>query len=478
MKKYLLIFLLIGIGIGAYLTRSTWMGFWAGDDLVITFNTPATDISPYGLDLDNVTRTANIYQGLVALDRNLNVIPLLAVSWGNISERQWEFRLREGVFFHDGSPFSAEDVIRSYNEAQSSNSPGLTPLLETIDSIEAITDDKIKITTKTPDPLLLSKLSQLFIHRGSGIGTGPYRLTKWSAGEHLELHYFEDYWGSQPDFSSVIYQVESDRTERQNDFEANQIDILATLTPDQVDSIDSHEVKTGYGLEVVFLMFKLDDLIFEDKSMREVVQHLIDPNVIVSIGNNLVRPATQFVAQGVFGYNESIPAYDYDPANTPRNLFGVRLEPVELYYLSSFRTLADYLTVELGKAGFKVSAIETSTEELLAKVEANEPQLYLLGWRAEDGDAGSFFEAFAHQDGPYNEGRYQNEALNELIEAARGEMDNSARLNLLKEAGQLLSEDLIGIPLFETARIYGVQDKIDWEPRLDGLILASEVGKK
>lgn len=444
--------------------------------LNITMSIPATDISPYALNLSNITRTANIYQGLVGLDRNLRTVPALAVSWGNTNETTWEFKLRENVSFHDGKLFTGKDVVRAFEEAKESNNSQIKTHINSIREIK-MENERVVVKTFAPDPLLLSKLSKLFIHNGEGIGTGPYKLEKWTPGENLNLKAYEGYWGEIPHFQEVNYVVESNRNEREQKFALKEIDILGAVTEEQAEKLDPNNLKTLYGLEVNFLMFKLDHEIFQDKEIRKSLAKLIDPEVIVNIGNGFIRPANQFIAPGVFGYNQEIPSVNYNQDEEPRDLFGARVQEITLDYVSSYRTLSEYLSGQFKKAGISLNTNPLEPEPLLEKIEKNESELYLVGWRAENGDAGSFFDTFVDSNGSLNSNRYKNDELDSLIKEARNEMQPQKRLALLKEIGVKLNEDFIGIPLFEPSRSYAVQSEIDWQPRLDGMILASEVHK-
>lgn len=475
MKKLFLFLAVVALGVLVYVKQDTLLRYLRGSHLVITLNTAATDLSSYGLDLNNRTRTANVYQGLVAVDANLNVIPALAVSWGNLDDLTWEFRLREGVHFHDGSILSAQDILDDFTAAKASDNPQIRPYIKTIDTVRVSENGRILIKTTTPDPLLLSKLSKVYIYKPNNVGTGPYAIKSWVPGSQLDLEAFADYWGAKPAYQTVTYLVEPNWAEREANFLKVKTDILGAVPPELAGTLPQEQIKTGYGLEVNFLMFKLDDPLFKQRSMREAIQKLIDPEKVREIGNNFVTPATQFVAQGVFGYNQELKGYNYQPENEPRDLFGIRLEPLKMDYLASYRTLVEYLSEQFHKAGFSVQTTANNPDEILNKIQENTSPLYLIGWQAEDGDAGSFFDAFVHSNGVFNQGRYHNAELDGLIEAARQEMEPQKRLSLLKEIGAKLQNDLIGIPLFEPQRIYAIQPGVEWEPRLDGLILAGEV---
>ncbi len=478
MKKVLFtLVVILALVAGGFYYRDIFFPEVESDTLRIVMSTEATDISPYSLNLNNATRTRNIYEGLVAFDRNLKIVPGLAVSWGNLSDTSWEFRLRKGVLFHDGSPFGPQDVVDAFKKAKASGNKQIVNYISTIKDISVAEGNRVVVTTYFPDPLLLSKLTKLFIHKDNNIGTGPYQFVEWIKGERFYIRIFSDYWGKKPAFQKALYEIITNRTERETGFVKDEIDILVGLTEEQALDLPDNQVINIYGLEVNFLMFRLDDSIFEDRNIREAIQTLIDPDRIEAIGNHFVRSSNQFIAPGVFGYSQNIPTYAYDPKNEARGLFGKRLERLSFDYLSTYSTLTQYLASQLRLSGFLVKENASAPDDLLAKISRNESQLFLMGWRAEDGDAGGFFDAFIHSDGPFNHGRYKNKEVDELIEKSRTEMNPQDRLSLLQEISDKINKDLIGIPLFETSRIYAIKEGIKWEPRLDGQVLATEVSR-
>ena len=475
MKKLAIILAVLTVLGGAvFFLGNTLIPGGRGDVLRIGLSSPATDISPYGLNLNNATRISNIFEGLVAFDRNLKIVPALAVSWGNLDDLTWEFRLRQGVLFHNGGNFSGQDVIDSLQEARVSDHPQIAPYISNIKSIELVGRDKILVTTLHPDPLLLAKLTKLFVHKEGRFGTGPYRFLDWIEGKEFQLERFDEYWGKAPYFKRLNYLTIPSLGGRETAFSKGDVDILMGISEAQALTLPESQRKKAFGLEVNFLMFKTDG-IFKDRKVREALLSMIDPEKVEEIGNQFVRRLGQFIAPGVNGFNPSLPPYEYSKESESRNYFGNRLEKVSLEYLQTYTTLAEYLSGQFRKAGFLTELKPQSPDTLLGKISSNQSEFFLIGWRAEDGDAGGFFDAFIHSQGVYNQGRFKNQALDELIEESRTEMNPELRLTLLQRIGELLSEELVGIPLFESSRLFAIQEGLEWEPRFDGLVLGSEV---
>lgn len=483
-KKNIILGLLLLSGLVIFLNQSFFLSYlpnqlgytrYKKGELVVGMSTETSDLSEYRLNLNNLTRTRNIYEGLVAFDRSLRIKPSLAIAWGSLDETTWEFKLRQGVRFHDNHVFNAQSVISSFEKAQDSQSPEIKGVLKNIKEIKIVDPFTIHLITYEPDPLILANLTKFLMSRPNHVGTGPYQLDSWQKGESLNLIAFDDYWGRHPTYKKVKYEVISDKNQREEKFEAGEIDILAAISRDQALSLPTEQIKSRYSLEVNFLMFKLDHPILKDRQVREAIQTLFDPKEIEAIGNYFVRPANQFVAPGVFGYNGDIESKPYKPEDQTKNIFGESRQKITLDFLLTYRTLVDYLQKQLNEAGFLVQENMTTPADLIERIKNNQSPLFIIGWQAENGDAGGFLDQFIHSEGQFNGGRYKNKEVDQLIEQARRELDQQKRLSLLKGIMKKIDDDLIGIPLFESARLYALKEKVSWEPRLDGLVLGAEV---
>ena len=470
-KKNALIGLLLGLAIVGFLKRDFVTekikplvhSPYKSEVLAVVLSTGVPDLAPEHLDLDTLTRTENIYEGLVAFDRTLKIVPALALSWGNLSPTVWEFKLRKEVRFHDGTPLEGAGVVAVLEK------------LKTFQAVRLTDPFTLQIETAAPDPLLLAKLTKLFITRPGNVGTGPYKVREWIPGGLLSLTAFTDYWGRHPVYRNAEYQVLPDRTERRRAFEDGKIDILSAVPRDQALELPQEQLKKSYGLEVNMLMFKLDDPRLADRKTREAIQTLIDPAKIEAIGNYFVRPAAELVAPGVFGYNPTIQPFVFDEKNMAQDLFGKRVEKISLDFLETYRTLSEYLTKQLRTAGFSVQPNPLPAEQLLTQIRKNLSPLFIIGWQADDGDAGGFLDAFLDSRGEFNGGRYKNPDVDRWIAESRQEMNPEKRLVLLQLVLAQAQKDLVAIPLFESSRITAVKPGILWEPRTDGLVLAAEV---
>ncbi len=172
----------------------------------------------------NSAMARNIFDGLVNQDDLQQIQPALATSWETVDETTWEFKLREGVNFHDGSSFGAEDVVASINRVPlaATNSPSsFVPYVEGIANVEAVDEHTVRITTETPTPLLLNNLSRIAIMPSEledvpsstlnggdkVIGTGPFEFVSWLPDSVVRLSRNEDYWDGPAEWENVTYRV-------------------------------------------------------------------------------------------------------------------------------------------------------------------------------------------------------------------------------------------------------------------------------
>ncbi|MBL8522863.1 MAG: ABC transporter substrate-binding protein [Betaproteobacteria bacterium] len=186
-----------------------------------------------------------IYERLAMLDDKLVPRPLLAASWKNIDNLTWEIKLRKGVVFHNGAPFTADDVIFTWERVPNvPNSPNsFSQFTRGVEKIIKIDDHTLQMKTSAPTPMLPNDLANVFIVSASAakglttqdfnsgkaaIGTGPYKLVEWKNGEQLTVERFDKYWGPKPPWAKVIEKVLAKDPAR-----------LAALLSGQVDAIDA-----------------------------------------------------------------------------------------------------------------------------------------------------------------------------------------------------------------------------------------------
>lgn len=447
------------------------------ETLTIAYAEPITDYSPFSYSAKDRRYLANIYDPLVRHDSAFNIDTALAVAWGRLDDTTWEFRLREGVVFHDGSTFDAEDVIYSFEYALSDPDSELASLLTGIESVESNGELRVQIKTTEPDPLLLNRLVHLYMVPSditdflTPNGTGPYAVTGFE-DNRLLLDRYDYYWGEAPYFSNLSLLYEPSLEARYAGLLSGDIQVLANVPPQYATDLESNGVQIldFPSLETSFLFFN-DSGPFNDASLRESAWSALTTDYADSLGGGYLIPSAQYAASGIMGYVSEWATEEVDlkPLETPIE--------VTLDLPEGIGVLGTMLAADLANANFIVTVNELSLEDFEEKIYSGQSDLYFFGWKYDLADVSEFFESVVHSEGEFNGTRYHNAEVDTLIEEAARTLDLAERRELLEATVKLYYEDKVAFPLFESKVLYGVHPSVHWDLRLDGLILASEISK-
>ncbi len=471
-------------------------GLVSADKLTVVFDEIPKAIDPFSLSVGQRLFHTNAFEGLTTIDKFYRPTRALALSWGNISSTEWEFNLRKDVVFHDGSAFSADDVLASYAAMKERADPDLTALLSSIVSIEKVDNYILRIKTVDTDPLILSKLSFLPIakkvqmdDREQYVGTGAYALSRFD-GTGVLFRRFGQYWGEAPKFLLVEVKPIKDKYDRFIALMQGNIDILASvpISIDNTKAIEASkivELRTVPSLELIYLMFnqaptvKGKSNLLSQSHIRQALSLGINLEELAAFAEGFATPVNQFISSGIFGFNPDLPKKEYTPDAATRLLSNSRLD-ITLTITKDFKILAEYLRIQLLPMQVNLTYdVVDNEQEFLKKLMAGEVEAYILGWRFDMGDSLAFLKSHIHTKegdyGQYNAVGYSNAAVDTLIEQAEKELDEKKRLVLLQEVQKQVMTEFVGIPLFETKKVFAKKKALVWEPRLDGQIVFSEI---
>lgn len=462
------------------------------EDLRVVYADEPASLEPTFYDPTTRQRLVNIFEPLVKLDRDLNVRPGLALSWGMIDDVTWKFSLRPNVKFQDGSSLDTADVVASFERATKGKTSQLTSILDTIDKIEIIDDSTFKIITKKPDPLLLQKVSTvlIFASEQSGkkqidpIGTGPYKFSSWKQGDRLVLDRNDNYWGDKPKFSKVEMLIIPDKSARVGALVNNDADLLDFVPFDGVQNVldQGFQIASVPSLEVQFLVFNTQSAVFKDLEKRKVFSMAVDPKALVDvIGVKFSRVISQFVSNGVFGFNPDILShvYDIEKAKKMAETDGFKDQTITFHLPKTLELLGEHVRKQMALIGVNVLVSYMENDQFMASLSAGDADVYFLGFKADIGDSSDFLNTLAYSKGSFNVGHYLNAQVDKLVEDSVVQMDPAKRLKSLKDAMKIVVEDdVYGVPLFEYQKIFAFSKKLDLQPRIDGLIYFDEINIK
>lgn len=489
-------------------------------DMTIGLAAAPTSIDPqFYVVGPNSAMARNIFDGLVNQDEKQQIKPALAVSWKPTDDTTWEFKLRDGVKFHDGSPFTAADVVASIKRVPlaSQNSPSsFMAYVDDIASVEAVDPQTVRIKTKAPDALLLNNLSRIAIlpaadekvptgdlNGGKGvIGTGPFKFVSWSPQNNVVLERNADYWGGAVPWDKVTYRVFTDPSARVAAILSGDVDMI-----ENVPTADVANVKKQDKLQVVSepsnrIMYLHPD---QDRDaspfakgpdgsnpltkvdVRRAMSLAINRKALVDrIMDGQGLPAGQLVPEGYFGYAPDIKVDPYDPAKAKELLAkagypnGFQLT----FHATNDRYPNDALIAQtIGQLLTRVG-IQTKIETLpgsvyFSRASKRDFSLIMGGAAVETGEAsgvlGPLLETFGPGAGQGNRGRYSSPQFDAALREARRTVDDAKRSELLKQAMTTAMNDLGVIPLFFLSNTWGLKAGLHYEGRTDGYTLAYDV---
>jgi peptide/nickel transport system substrate-binding protein len=443
---------------------------------------------------------SNFYEPLVGFDRDMHIRPALAVGWSTPEDSTWVLELRRRVHFHDGAVLTAADAQQGLERARSDPDSTGARHLGTIDRIEVMDAQHLRIRTRGPDPLLMNRLTAVLIGRQSlsadgsvrFVGTGPYQFTGWQKGS-LRARAFGGYWRgapSIPDITFVLSAGEAGVTL----FERGELDVLRLgENLERIRRVKGARVISRSSIAGIYLWYDSRPSTngranpFSDHRVREAVSVAIDRKALAHTRGENTTPLAQLVPDGVFGHLVDLQELSHDPLEARRLLrqahYPNGLDAGVLSYspgASVTTEVAQSVQSALEDVGIRVSLATPEWRTLLALWSAGQLPLFLATWFFESGDATSFFvdcveTRDAHRRaGVYNPG-FSSAPFDALIEEQAGIRVEADRL---KHFRKLVTEGLAELPvdpLISPGVSYALSARVSFDPRLDGQLLAFEM---
>ena len=510
-------------GIAAGLAIVALGALWkpaASAELKMGLNSESLSVDPHFANFDsNGALAQHIFDPLVFRDANMQPVPALAQSWRIVDDKTWEFKLRQGVKFHDGGELSADDVKFSFERIPTiKNTPSsLTVYTKQIKSVEIVDRYTVRMTTDAPFPLMPTYLSTIVIvskkaaetastedfNQGRAtIGTGPFKFVEWVKGERFVLDRFDGYWGPKAEWTRVVMRPIPNATTRVAALLSGDIDIMDAVPTADLERLKRNPKITLSQSVTSRLMFLAPDhhrdnspfvtdkagKPFTDKGplrdarVRKAISKAIDRKAIAArIMDGAAEPTGQLVAKGFFGFNPDIPIDTYDPEGAKKLLaeagfasgFRLTMQIPQNRYLNDIAT-GEAIAQMLARVGIETKVEAFPIGILLTRATKLEWSMYMVGFGIVTGEPTSvmrFIMASHDPDkglGMGNRGRYSNPKFDELLLRAEGTLDDAGRAAILKDATRIgVGEDLGIIPLYHQIHIWAMRKGLQHVPRVD-----------
>nr|WP_185907838.1 glutathione ABC transporter substrate-binding protein [Psychrobacillus soli] len=446
------------------------------EELIVVRLSDATNLDPHFItDIPSANILyQKVYETLVKPDENFEIQPGLAKEWNVIDDTTWEFKLQEGVTFHDGTLFNA-DAVKATIDRLLDPAVG-SPQREKfsmIEEVEIVDEQTVRFHLSYPYAPLLSILASqegsmisptaisenAEALKESPVGTGPYTFENWISGQEVSIVKNPDYWGEEVSVERVVFKVvpeDATRLAMIETGEAHINDQVPVTEIERIEDSDTMELYRTEGLAVEYLGFNVEKKPFNDVRVRQAISHAIEREAIISgVYNNVGTLANSAMSPKVFGYSESSKplAYDLNAAKELLKEAGIK-EGYKISLLTSDRkeriNMAEVIQSQLKGIGINVEIQVMEYGAFIEMTNNGEHEMFISGWgnATGDGDYNQYNLFHSSSHGPAgNSFYYDNPEVDNIIEQARQATDSDERKALYEKVLQIELDEAVYVPI-------------------------------
>ncbi len=489
---------------------------WASTTDPQTMDPHAANVAPVTSFLNN------IYEGLVRRDQDMNIEPSLATAWAPLEgeDSGWRFTLRQGVTFHGGEDFTADDVLFSYERATSEQSD-VRSWFSPVTEVRVIDDFTVDFVTAAPNPLFPESIANwMILDRGwseangadepardqekfttrNTNGTGPFILTARDPGVEIRLAPNPDWWDTaEHNITEAIFNPIENPATGLAALLSGEVDMLSPIPIRDVarlretdgirtyEGIEARVIMLGFGHNKDSLSFSEETAgvnPFQDVRVRRAVAQAIDVNAINTVlMYGLALPASQLQPEGLSGYSEinaARPEFNEAAAKALMEEagyadgFSFGLRCTNDRYLND-EAVCQAITGMLQRVGLGARLETLPVRSYWTELREGNYDMFLLGWSPGTFDAEHPIRFLAATPdgarGTWNFGGYSNARVDELLPLIQQELDAEQRQAMLDEVAQILQDDVAYVPLYTEPLAWAAREGIDLVQRPDNFFM-------
>ncbi|WP_339060377.1 ABC transporter substrate-binding protein [Tepidibacillus marianensis] len=455
--------------------------------IVVGLQAEPTSLDAHQISDYNSSRAAmEIYDQLVQFkDESTEIEPDLAEKWDVSPDGLvYTFYLKKGISFQDGTTFNADAVKFSIDRQIDKNNPYHNTgefayadfTFGMVKSVDVINDLTVKITLKEPFAPFLSNMA---MHAASivsptavkkygkdfskhPIGTGPFKLEKWTPGVELILTKNDKYFKGAPKLDQIIYKPITEDQTRLTELEAGNLDLIVNIPPDDLGRLKTDpnvQVIEQPGMHVWYTAFNTQKKPFNDVRVRQAINYAVNKEAIVKdILKETGEMANTPIPPVVWGHNPDVKNYEYNPekakellkeAGYPNGFEVTYWIPESGSGMQQPATMAASIQADLAKVGIKLKIQTLEWGSYLDKVftpaKDNEMDMHQMSWVGDNGDPDNFlYIMFSSKQWPtagFNDAYYKNPQVDELLDRARVTLDKQKRTEMYLEAQKIIMQE-------------------------------------
>jgi peptide/nickel transport system substrate-binding protein len=487
-------------------------------------------LDPYTLkETTTIAHHAHVYEGLVTRDKNLKIVPALAESWETLSPTHWRFHLRKNVKFHNGDPFTADDVIFSATRVRDPKGSNFTSNVPADAKFVKVDDNTVDVMLDSPNPILTAQWDGWFImdkkwcEENNSVaptpasattpsyaslhenGTGPFIIESHQPGVKTVFKVNPNWWGKpEHNLKEIIFTPIASAATRVAALLSGEVDVIEPVPIQDIARVNSSgtaTVLTAPELRTIFLGMDQvrDELLysnvkgknpFKDVRVREAFYKAIDVDLIKNrVMRGLSTPSALMIAPQLFPLSKEFTRPKFDPDTAKKLLaeagypegFEVTMDCPNDRYVND-GAICEAVVGMLARIGVKIDLLAQPKQQYFAKVlkpGGFKTSFYLLGWTPASSDSHNVLhDIMGCRDDPKdsargeaNLGGYCNKQLDALTDKILLETDTAKRDQLIKQAFEIGIKDYGYIPLHQQALAWGVSKKVKIHQRADNEVL-------
>lgn len=449
---------------------------------------------------------ASIYDKLVDINQEGDIVPMLAESYEvSDDDTVYTFRLREGVKFHDGTPFNAEAVKYNLDRYQEEDSVRSTEV-EPIESVEVVDDSTVRVTLSQPFAPFLAVLtdragimaSPKAIEENNGrisknpVGTGPFEFVERVRGDHITVEKNQDYWrDGLPEMDKIIYRGIDDENVQYQNLQSGELDLIDSIPLVEFKELQESSdyrvsVEPGLGYQGIWL--NVTQPPFDNKALRQAVYRLVDREAIAKavLRNVGGTPANSPFSKSSWAYSEESDAYPPRSVEEAKALLEEGGEPNGFSF--TLKTDPSPINQQIGQViqnNLKPAGIDVKLEQLefgtlLEDSTSGDFEALFLGWSGRIDPDLNIYD-FTVTDGDFNDSGYSNPEVDQLLGEARTVTDQERRKELYTQVMEILHEDVPYVYLYHNNQTtdFAMQPAVQgFKPYPDGILRLAGVSKQ
>ena len=493
-------------------------------EVAIGLQAAITSIDPHYHNLTpNNALTLHIFEPLIQRDANQKLVPALATSWRAIDDLTWEFKLRRDVKFHDGSPFTADDVVFSLKRVPNvPNSPSsFATFTKPIVDVKVVDPHTIVFKTAAPHVLLPSDVASVMIvsklhgekaateDYNSGkaaIGTGPYKFAEYIPNQRVVLKANYGYWGGEEPWDKVTFKILTNPAARVAALLSNDVQMIETVPTSDITKLSSDKkfaLADKVSNRVIYVHLNqwtdksapfvtakdgkpLDRNPFKDARVRKALSMAINRDAIAErVMEKKAVPAAQLLPDFFYGTSKKLKPLKYDPEGAKKllaeagypNGFALTVHGPNNRYINDDK-VAQAIAQFYSRAGIDAKVETMPSSVYFTRATKGEFGYMLLGWGTESGEQGSSLRSLLATYDPQkgmgvtNRGRYSNPAFDKQVGDALVTMDEKRREGMIQQAAETAMNDTALIPIHYEVSTWATVKGFKYTPRTDQYTLA------